>query len=63
MRGAPESSIGEGVCAVRLHSSNSLGRSQLQLLYGSSAGRPVKLLWKTNRELPRYFMTQPGRVV
>jgi hypothetical protein len=25
-------------------------------------GRPVKVLWKTNREFPKYFVTQPGRV-
>lgn len=30
--------------------------------HGSTAvDRLVKVLWKMNRELPRYFMTQPGR--
>jgi hypothetical protein len=48
---------------VRASAPESSGPFATAVAARQQVGRLVKVLWKTNRELPRYFMAQPGRVV
>jgi len=52
-----ESSIGEDERAFALESFGPFATARRQV------GRPVKVLWSTDKELPRYFMTEPRRYV
>ncbi len=52
-----DSSIGEDERAFALESFGPFATARRQV------GRPVKVLWSTDKELPRYFMTEPRRYV